>query len=208
MPSTDPVWLRQYLTTHPWSHPLTDNDLIPFVFFTLALSALIALTPPTTGWKLVRASIFGLYVSCQVYFCLFVVNPTWETHWGNITGMQWHFVKGLEVMLFYPPEENLFRIRRKEFAIKDGKVEWEDEPVPESRTVKKLYWALDAWFSQRGIGWNYATPLPESSKRQPFTATSTRLAFVLNRLKYLTMMYLINDLARLYMACKLFRPYD
>lgn len=199
------VWLRRYITTHPSSHPTTNNDWLPFAIITLASCALIALTPPTREWRIVRASLFGLYVSYQVYFCLFAVGPSWETHWENVIGTEWFFVKGLEVMLFYPPEEHLFRIKRRNCSIKRGEnteeVEWEDEPVPEPGSLAKLYWAIDVWFSERGIGWNFAAPLPERVNHKPST---TRIMFILIRLRYLVIWYFIDDLARAYMTCKLF----
>lgn len=203
----DAVWLREYITTHPYSHPITAIDWLPFIFLTLASCALIAGTPPTTGWKLVRASLFIIYISYQVTFSLFTVDSVWITHWGNSTGMEWHFLKALELMLLYPPEENVFRTRPREFALVEGtkkkEIEWHDEPVPQHGTVKKLYWALDCWFSQRGLGWNFAAPLPESSKSRPFTIDSTRKEFLVSRLKYLAIMYLLSDLTRSYMTCKL-----
>lgn len=208
----DPVWLRRFINRHGGAQTYTDNDMTPLTLFILSSCILIALTPPTRGWKIVRASLLPLLVIYQAHFSIFTLAPKWETQWGNITGQLWHLEKALEVMWFYPGEEHCYRVRRRADMVQDkgdkamkGEEKGDEllpETIPPPRTLAKLYWSLNLWFSERGIGWNYAAPLPDSSRRHPFTRTSGRIPFLFNRGMYLTIVYLVSDLARSYMACK------
>jgi hypothetical protein len=207
---SDPEWFRRFIRTHPITHSITELDWLPFVLLSLASCALIAATPPTPKWQLIRASTVPIVASYQIYIILFTVENTWETHWTNITAMILHFTRALELMVFYPAEENCYRVRPRSgweghVETKEKGVKPDDlvaEEVPEPMTMAKMYWALDVWYSQRGIGWNYAAPLPDSSRVDPFIQGSSRLAWFYNRIRYLAMLALVGDIARTYMTCK------
>lgn len=154
-PQHDPVWLRSFINSHGGPIPITPNHWLPFVWLIISSCTLIALTPPTPKWKLVRASMLPLLLSYQIYFCVFTVDTPRLKHWGNITGNIWHFIKALDLLLFYPAEEYYYRIRPKHGWNKagppgevEGDVEMVAEPVPPHRTMAKFYWTLNLWFSQ------------------------------------------------------------
>ena len=113
-------------------------------------------------------------------------------------------MKTLEILIFFPAEENVFRVRRasknhlKPSAEPQGAVELVPEPIPRPFTLHKFYWGLSLFWSWRGIGWNYACPLPASSLRRPYSRDSTRREFLIARLRQVLIIWFCWDFSRTY----------
>lgn len=74
------------------------------------------------------------------------------------------------------------------------------EPVPEGFTKAKVGWAFSLYGSNRGIGWNYWPPLPQSSMVDPYIRTSKRRPFLLAQLRILITTMLVHDTTRYYIT--------
>jgi len=113
-------------------------------------------------------------------------------------------MKTLEILIFFPAEENVFRVRKasknhlKPSAEPQGAVELVPEPIPRPFTLHKFYWGLSLFWSWRGIGWNYACPLPTSSLRRPYSRDSTRREFLIARLRQVLIIWFCWDFFRTY----------
>ena len=151
-----------------------------------------------------------------------------------------YITRTLELLVFCPPEENVFRVRRRAPTKLNGSTAGQNgtqhhltnghtvkstnghaghherehaveevlpEPVPAPWTMAKFGWALSLWWSLRGIGWNYCCPLPNSSRRHPFTVTSSRRSYIIYRLRYYILGWIVWDLTRSYMNCSTAAPY-
>ena len=113
--------------------------------------------------------------------------------------------RALETFVFFPPEENVFRLREilnqhqsLEPTSKTQQPVLVTEPVPPPFTLQKLYWGLSLFWSYRGIGWNYACPLPESSRQRPYSRDSPRREFLITRLRKTILIWFCWDLFRTY----------
>jgi hypothetical protein len=111
----------------------------------------------------------------------------------------------METFIFFPPEENVFRLRgvRKhhqslEPTAQTQKSELVPEPIPQPFTLHKFYWGLSLFWSWRGIGWNYACPLPKSSLQRPYSRDSSRREFLIARLRKTIFTWFCWDLFRTY----------
>lgn len=116
--------------------------------------------------------------------------------------------RALELLVFFPAEENVFRIKTRERRLEhkgneaNGKPnqsaepELVSEPIPEPFTFAKFCWGMSLVWSWRGIGWNYCCPLPYSAQRHPFTRTSSRREYVKLRLINTLLLWISWDVFR------------
>jgi hypothetical protein len=162
-------------------HPIPSYALQHVLCLTIILLNIVPLlSPPTPGWKLLRAGIAApLQTAALVFFCVGSRSKDVEEHWGR-ANLACHFVmRGLELLVFWPAEENVYRLipKTRELDSKAPAIpkpsstghptELVAEPVPPPWTRAKLYWATSLFFSFRGIGWNYAPTLSPSSCQHP-----------------------------------------
>lgn len=104
----------------------------------------------------------------------------------------------LETMIVYPAEETVYRVRPAKSP--GSKARYTAEPIPLPWTWSKFDWSLSLFWSWRGIGWNYAAPLPPHLSRfQPLTSTITRKSFLLRQTLQFILEQLISDTIRSYM---------
>ncbi|GFZ50076.1 hypothetical protein JCM24511_07829 [Saitozyma sp. JCM 24511] len=191
-PSPPLPWFFAFL---PTPHPQTNNDGVIALLVALHLCIAALITPCTPGWKLFRAGIIVPVAMYLYWYCAWsALKPNHEEHWGVAAGCCWSIVRALELLVLYPAEENVYRVTPQA----DG--DFVREPIPPPWTKAKLYWAYSLWWSNRGIGWNYSCTLPPSSTRHPFSRTSSRKAFLLNRGRHYILWIAFVDLVRAYMA--------
>lgn len=121
-----------------------------------------------------------------------------------------HACRTLELVIFFPAEENVFRVKSTEEShhhkadesVNGGhdkpspECKLLPEPVPPGFTLEKFYWSLSLWWSWRGIGWNYSCPLPNSSHQHPFIKTSTRRQFLSLRIRNTILLWIFWDVFR------------
>lgn len=114
--------------------------------------------------------------------------------------------RSLEILIFFPPEENVFRVREvkqqgqhlEPSSTTEKSGELVPEPIPQPFTLGKFYWGLSLFWSYRGIGWNYACPLPASSLQRPYSRDSSRRDFLIARLRKTILIWFCWDLFRTY----------
>jgi hypothetical protein len=191
-PSPPLPWFFPFL---PTPHPQTNNDGVIALLVALHLCIAALITPCTPGWKLFRAGIVLPIAMYLYWYCAWsALKPNHEEHWGVAAGCCFSIVRALELLVLYPAEENVYRVTPQA----DG--DFVREPIPPPWTKAKLYWAYSLWWSNRGIGWNYSCTLPPSSTRHPFSRTSSRKAFLINRGRHYLLWIAFVDLVRAYMA--------
>ncbi|EIW71680.1 hypothetical protein TREMEDRAFT_67902 [Tremella mesenterica DSM 1558] len=202
-------------------------NVLHWVFgFGLIYSTCLALvTPHTAGWKMFRITITP-FISIGWLWCAFGVHQINDDDlWGTAILMTYFALpRTLELLVFFPPEENVFRLRTSKPTIKsmNGKghngIEHHDlgegkesekvkghedevlpEPIPAPFTLAKFYWASSLWWSLRGVGWNYCCPLPHSSRIHPYTRSSSRRSYLLARLQFYLIWWLLFDVLRSFM---------
>lgn len=111
--------------------------------------------------------------------------------------------RALELLVFFPAEENVFRLKSDEPRETNAKhhnhvdeIELAPEPIPEPFTFAKLYWGMSLVWSWRGVGWNYCCPLPYSAQRHPYTRTSSRREYLKVRLINTVLLWIAWDIFR------------
>jgi hypothetical protein len=198
------------------AHPLDYN----LAFLLIFLTALVLVTPLTPGYRLFRQAIAGPAITIGWLYTAWVPYvrndaEQWEVTILSSKSFRQSVVlaeqivaqafRALETFVFFPPEENVFRLRevRKEHeslepTAQTQKPELVPEPVPQPFTLRKLYWGLSLFWSYRGIGWNYACPLPESSLQRPYSRNSSRREFLITRLRKTILIWFSWDLFRTY----------
>lgn len=109
-------------------------------------------------------------------------------------------LRTLELLVFYPPEEGMYRILpiRVRTGASDT-ITFAPEPVPEGWTTAKLAWAASLWWSWRGIGWNYSPPLSPSQLESPYAPGSSRRDYLVRRGLYFLLVHVADDIASSFM---------
>ena len=102
---------------------------------------------------------------------------------------------------FFTPEKHNYRVRPSSrlSGHDDDQLQTLAEPIPAAFTLARLEWSFSLWSSWRGIGWNYQCPLPESSAHPLYSRTAPRRPFILNRLRWLMIVQLINEVSQWFM---------
>lgn len=101
---------------------------------------------------------------------------------------------------FFTPEHTTNRIRPT--LITQGhssSVVYIREDVPPPWTIRKYAWAFSLFFSWRGIGWNFTSPISAKGLAHPYTPTSTRRSFITHQLQVIPVILLIADATKTYM---------
>lgn len=177
------------------------------------------ITPPTLTYKILRAGIIApIVTSIHIYGIMTIEHKDYEETWGAAGLFTFFIMRTFELLVFWPAEENVYRIKieridkpkvqeepngLKEKINEEKMVEFVAEPIPPPWTFAKFWWASSLWWSWRGIGWSYASPLPESSTRPPFSRTihSSKLSYIIYQIRFCIFWLLTQDLIRSYMNC-------
>ena len=202
-------------------HLLGLNDILLF-WFNFFLVCIVLTSPPTAGWKLVRAGVVPLMGSIYFYLSNSVIQVDFPDTWGFAVLMIGYLMNSAILLVFLPPEETVYRIRPRSLVFPSpsrdnprGKSsdsngagdELVPEPVPPAWSWRKFCWVCSLWWSFRGIGWNYCCPLPQSSLSPPFSRTSSRRSFLLYRTLYFTLTTLGLDFVRSVINMSHMRPF-
>lgn len=204
-------------------HPVGPADVLA-AFACIYLVVLSLVAPPTPTWRLIRAGIVTPVVSVGfAYFGFFPVFGSYEEQWGTLVITAYCIIHTLEMLVFFPAEEYSYRVRPRSPAkvvlppktaaairgneqtnghatvSKSYKAEWVVEAVPAPWTWEKFWWANSLFWNMRGIGWNFAPPLPSSSLKPPYTPGSSRRQFVWTRLRTYVIQWIILDMIRSWM---------
>lgn len=212
-------WTIGVLSEHlPFEfHPAGLPDVL-LAFAAIYLVILSLVTPPTPTWRLVRAGIVTPIASFAFfYFGFYPSFQNYTDQWGTPVLTFYAIIHTFELLVFFPAEEYSYRVLpRSPTAVKlspkadatpNGSAstskglgtEWYIEAVPAPWTWKKFWWASSLFWGMRGIGWNFAPPLPSSSLRPPFTPGSSRKRYVWVRLGEYIIGWILLDLVRSYM---------
>ena len=207
--------LSHFLSSLPPPHPANLTDLL-IGLGSMYLVVLALLTPPTPAFKLLRAGIIApVSIVGFVYSAYWPTQKDYEDIWGTAVLMVFFEFRVLELLVFFPAEENVYRLRVKS-GPKSGDIselgdgsdetngsaesqtgdELRPETIPAPWTIEKFWWASSLWWSWRGIGWNYTCSLSASSQRFPYSRTSPRSAYLLKRATYYAAGWIIHDFTR------------
>ena len=220
-------WLPDFFSSTPRKADGLDT-IFGFALMYLVVFALV--TPPTPGWKFVRAGIVAPFVTAGfIWMPVYRLVKDWTDQWGTIVLFTFFAIRTLELLVFFPAEENVYRVVPTKEGVtitlppkvpaelngnghgpapKTNKTRTATrpetmtaEPVPPPWTFAKFCWANSLWWSWRGIGWNYASPLPNSSLQSPFTRNSTRTSYITHRVSEFIFKMTILDFVRAWMNC-------
>ncbi|KAK4687149.1 hypothetical protein P7C73_g2972, partial [Tremellales sp. Uapishka_1] len=199
-------------------HPFTGFD-VSYALLSVLLVALALTSPCTPGWKLVRAGLVApVAASGFLIFAYTTICKDEADTWGSTGFITFFGIRTFELLIFFPAEENAYRMIPKGNTARRREKEKEGpnpnghthlniplppsllaEPIPAPFTLEKFYWSLSLFLSFRGIGWNYCPVLPTASLDDPFSRTSSRWSFVLDRTGHYLLGWLMHDLTRSYM---------
>lgn len=197
-------------------HPAGLSDIL-LVFGAIYLVIISLVAPPTPTWRLVRAGFVAPIASAAFFYVGFYpILKCYADQWGTVVMTTYYAIHAFELLVFFPAEEYSYRvlprtptatpsaeattaIKRPVTALETTATEWYIEPVPESWTWKRFWWASSLFWGMRGIGWNSPPPLPSSSLNPPYTPGSSRKRFVWVRLREYIIGWIVMDLTRSYM---------
>jgi hypothetical protein len=185
--------------------PLAGPFYLVILFGNAAICILSLLPPPTPTWKVFRVGMMTPLILYGFYYLGYLTRPKdWEDSWGSTLFMTSWGIRALELLVFFPAEENVYRLQRttniNSQNSKDDPAETIiREPIPPPWTLEKLYWSASLWYSLRGIGWNYDCSLPSTSLQYPYSPTTPRKDYLISRVKHYILAILLHDTARSYM---------
>lgn len=100
-----------FLSSLTLPHPLGAIDLA-IGFGSIYLVILGLLTPPTLPFKLLRVGIIApLAVVGFLYSSYWPIPKDYEEIWGSAVFMDNFALRTLELLVFFPAEENVYRLR-------------------------------------------------------------------------------------------------
>ena len=214
-------------------HHATPTDLVVSLGLVVVFPLFLT-TPLTPGWRLIRGAIFApLSASVFLYIILFIAHNDFVDQWGVPILMFWFAFQCLSFLLFWPPEEHVYRLRPapkvESLKISEGKlvngfkanghapsaheahtsppVDLLPEPIPPPWTWAKFCWATSLWWSWRCIGWSNSCILPPSARRHPYTRQSSRKDYLVERFKFFIITWLARDFVRAYVVFSRVAPF-
>ncbi|WOO76886.1 uncharacterized protein LOC62_01G000499 [Vanrija pseudolonga] len=192
-------WLVALHAALPTPHKYTILEVhAGFGLVALTIAALVP--PPTRSVRLMRAALAPLICLGYAYLAWVSILPTPRERWGTAILFVNFILRTLELLVFYPPEEGMYRILpiRVRTGASDT-ITFAPEPVPEGWTTAKLAWAASLWWSWRGIGWNYSPPLSPSQLQYPYAPGSSRRDYLVRRGLYFLLVHAAEDIASSFM---------
>jgi len=212
-----------FISSLPPPHPFGPFDLLIAISSIFLVQLTLVSDPALPYIKLIRQGIITpLVISGYIYCSWWGIQKDREDIWGGAGGFTFDSIKALELLVSFPAEEHVYRLKQlpsaktesKSQGRVDGKKDDQSlteklipEPVPPPWTFSKLWWAMSLWWSWRGIGWNYSCPLPAHSRQHPYLPSSRRSTFFLVQTARLVVGWMIWDLARSFMNVSSAAPF-
>lgn len=185
----------------PSFEPLAGRDAV-FFLAAMFISISCLLAPPTPGRRLFGAAVCApLTTIMVVYWSYYTVFDSYQDQWGTIAVSAFYSILAWQHLVFCPAEEYNYRVRSAKAGTDTATTGLIAETIPPPWTWAKFCWATSLWWSWRGIGWNYAAPLPPASTHPAFAPTASRRRWALHQLAHFIPAMLAYDAVRAYMNC-------